>query len=154
MHINAFVPTERAIMEGDAVNATQVPFLSIHLPPPEGNEVHQLTAPVLLCVWTDNGTDYDPHFYVQARDPEGQVRGNVELMWHWEDAPNAPHKWRVFDLQLPFLVFGGGVYTFGVFADRDDETDQALARYPFSVILDAEAKLPRGSQLPPGAEFR
>lgn len=155
MHINAFVPTESALMVGDAVDATQVPRTALRLPPLKDREVHQLGAPILLCVWAENGTDHDPHIYVQARDPGGQTRGNVELAWIWNDVPDAPCKWRVFDLQLPFLIFGDGVYTFGVYAGRDDPTEAALASYPFPIIFDPSCPpLPPGQELPPGAEYR
>ncbi|WP_157561256.1 hypothetical protein [Mycobacterium sp. E802] len=154
VHINAFAPTESAVMVGGAVNATQIPFVSFRMPPLQVDQAHQLSAPVLLCMWAENGTDHDPHFYVQVRDPSGQTRGNVELAWIWDDVPDAPCKWRVFDLQVPFLVFDQGVHTFGIYANPDDSADQALASYPFPITFDTSLPpLPPG-QLPPGAEYK
>lgn len=155
MHINAFVPTENVVMVGSSVDAKQIPFTSFALPPLGEERAHQLTAPILLCVWTEKGIDNDPHFYVQARDPQGEVRGNVELAWIWEDEPDRPFKWRVFDLTVPFLVFDQGVYNFGVYADRNDSTGDALASFPFLITFDSKLPpLPPMSQgLPPGAEY-
>ncbi len=155
MHINAFVPTESPLMVGNAVNATQVPFTAFRLPPLKEQQVHQLSAPILLCLWAENGADHDPRLYVQARDPNSETRGNAELVWFWEDVPDAPCKWRVFDPPLPFLVFGDGVYTFGVYSDPDDPTEDALASYPLTIIFDPDCPpLPSGRGLPPGAEYR
>ncbi|CNH15489.1 Uncharacterised protein [Mycobacterium tuberculosis] len=77
------------------------------------------------------------------------------MVWAWDDVPDAPCKWRVFDLQLPFLMFSDGVYTFGVYANGGDPTEDALASYPFAIIFDPDCPpLPSGQELPPGAEYR
>lgn len=136
MHINAFVPTGSAVMNGSAVDASQVPMTSFRLPPLKDAQIHQLSAPVLLCLWAENGEDHDPHFYVQARDAAGETRGNAEMVFIWDDTEGAPCKWKVFDLQLPFLIFTEGVYTFGVFANEDDPIESALASYRFPIIFD------------------
>ncbi|MEB3022976.1 MULTISPECIES: hypothetical protein [Mycolicibacter] len=155
MHIAAFTPAGQVVMEGSAVTATAVPQTDLYLPPLKGDQVHQITAPILLCVWAENGIDPNPCFYVQARDPDGQTRGNAEIIWLWDDVANRPAKWRVWNLMLPFLVFGEGVYTFGVFKQPDDPIDEALASYPFPIIFDpALQPLPPGTELPPGVEFR
>lgn len=155
MHIAAFTPTGSAVMEGSSVTATGVPRTDLVLPPLNPAQAHQITAPILLCVWAENGTHPNPCVYVQARDPDGQKRGNAEIIWLWDDAPDRPCKWQVWSVLLPFLVFKEGIYTFGVFTHPDDPVEQALAFYPFPIIFDpAAAPLPPGGGLPPGAEFR
>jgi hypothetical protein len=149
VHISAFVPTDGVVLENDAVNASQVPFTELHLPPIRGDQVHRIEAPILLCVQAENGTDPNPCIYVQDRDADDVVRGTAELIWLWDGIPDKPCKWRVFDLKLPLLVFGGGVYTFGVYASPDDPTEAALASYPLPIILDAEGQLPFMGVLPP-----
>lgn len=154
MHIAAFTPTVSVTMEGGAVTATGVPQTDLYLPPLNDGQVHQITAPILLCVWAENGTDPNPCFYVQARDPSGQKRGNAEIIWLWDDVPNRPTKWQVWNLMLPFLVFDEGVYTFGVFKHPDDPNEEALASYLFPIIFDPDAQPLAAGGLPPGAEYR
>lgn len=148
VHINAFVPTGGVALENDTVNAFGVPQVELHLPPLQDNQAHQSTAPILLCVSAQNGTEHDPQLFVIVHDADGEPRGRLEQIWIWEDVPGRPLKWRVFDLELPFLIFGGGVYTFGVYAKPDDQPDQALASFLFPIILDAPGQLPQG-QWPP-----
>jgi hypothetical protein len=45
---------------------------------------------------------------------------------------------------LPFLIFGEGTYTFGVYAGPDHQPDQALASFQLPIILDAPGQLPQG----------
>jgi hypothetical protein len=77
------------------------------------------------------------------------------VIWLWDDVPDRPAKWHVWNLMLPFLVFGDGVYTVGVYHQPNDPTEDALASYPFPIIFDADhPPLPAGQGLPPGAEFK
>lgn len=109
----------------------------------------------MLCVSALNGEDYDPHFYIQARDPDGQARGNAEVVWYWEDVPGMPCKWRVWDLQMPFLIFGEGVYTVGIYENPDDPNEKALSGFPMPIFFDESLPpLRTGAKLPPGAEFK
>jgi hypothetical protein len=146
MHINAFVPAGGVVLENEVVNALGVPRVELHLPPLQDGQVHQSTAPVLLCVSAENGTEQDPQLFVIVHD--GQPRGRLEQIWIWEDVPDRPLKWRVFNLLVPFLIFGGGVYTVGVYAGPDGQPDQALASFRLPIILDAPCQLPQG-QWPP-----
>jgi hypothetical protein len=148
VHINAFVPTGGVVLENGCVNAVGVPQVEIHLPPLQDNQAHQATAPILLCVSAENGTEHDPQLYVIVHDAGGEMRARLEQIWVWDDVPDRPLKWRVFDLMLPFLIFGGGTYTFGVYARPDDQPDQALASFQLPIILDAPGQLPQG-QWPP-----
>jgi hypothetical protein len=148
VHINAFVPTAGVVLENGAVNAVGVPQVEIHLPPLQDNQAHQSTAPILLCVSAENGTEHDPQLYVIVHDAGGEMRARLEQILVWDDVPDRPLKWRVFDLMLPFLIFGGGTYTFGVYARPDDQPDQALASFQLPIILDAPGQLPQG-QWPP-----
>ena len=136
MHIAAFTPTGSVVLDGETVTATGVPYTELHVPPLVGDNVHKLTAPVLVCLWSEAGNDPNPCIYVQVHDPDSVKRGTAELIWIWDDVEGRTAKWRVFGLMLPFLVFGGGVYKFGVYSHPDDE--EALAWYPFEIILDAE----------------
>jgi hypothetical protein len=110
--------------------------------PFEDNQVHNSTAPILLCVSTENGSEHDPQLFIMVHDADDQLRGTVEQLWIWDDLPNRPLKWQVFSLMLPFLVFGAGTYTFGVYAGPDDQTDQALASFLIPIFLDAQAIRP------------
>lgn len=142
MQINAFVPTAGVVLADDAVNAVGVPQVEIHLPPLQDNQVHNSTAPILLCVSTENGKEHDPQLFIMVHDADDQLRGRVEQLWIWDDLPNRPLKWQVFSLMLPFLVFGAGTYTFGVYAGPDDQPDQALASFLIPIFLDAQAIRP------------
>lgn len=142
MQINAFVPTAGVVLADDAVNAVGVPQVEIHLPPLQDNQVHNSTAPILLCVSTENGSEHDPQLFIMVHDADDQLRGTVEQLWIWDDLPNRPLKWQVFSLMLPFLVFGAGTYTFGVYAGPDDQPDQALASFLIPIFLDAQAIRP------------
>lgn len=155
MHINAFVPTDGVEMVDGCVDAKGVPLTFFTLPSLQPHQsAHQLTAPILLGVWSENGADTDPHFYVQARDPHGRLCGNMEQMWFWKDEPNLPYKWRVFDISLTFLIPEPGLYTFGVFANRDDPTEDALASFPFMINFDPALPPMPTPPLPPGAEYK
>jgi hypothetical protein len=133
MHISALVPTSRVVLEGGVVNATGVPQTKVTLGGKLPMHVH---APILLCVWTEAGNDPNPCIYVQVRDPNGQKRGDVELVWKWDDVEGHPCKWRVFDLMMPFLAFESGVYTFGVYNHPDDaETDHW---FPLPILFDEQ----------------
>ncbi|HEX3732346.1 MAG TPA: hypothetical protein VHU91_05425 [Mycobacteriales bacterium] len=148
MHINAFVPTAGVVLENETVNAVGVPQVEIHLPPLQDNQAHQSTAPILLCVSAENGAEHDPQLFVIVHDAGGQMRARLEQIWVWDDVPDRPLKWRVFNLMLPFLIFGEGIYTFGVYAGPEDQPDQALASFQIPIILDAPGQLPQG-QWPP-----
>jgi hypothetical protein len=121
MHISAFVPTFRMSLEGGAVNATGVPQTRVPL---RGKLPMRVNASILLCVWTEAGSDPNPCIYVQARDPSGAIRGNAEIAWAWDDVPDQPVKWQAWALSLPFWLSEPGVITFGVYNQPDDaETD-------------------------------
>jgi hypothetical protein len=142
VQINAFVPTAGVVLADDAVNAVGVPQVEIHLPPLQDNQFHNSTAPILLCVSTENGSEHDPQLFIMVHDADGQLRGRAQQLWIWDDLPNRPLKWQVFSLMLPFLVFGAGTYTFGVYAGPDDQPGQALASFVIPIFLDAPAIRP------------
>jgi len=100
-------------------------------------------------VSAENGTEHDPQLYVLVHDANGELRARLEQIWIWEDIQDRPLKWRVFDLMVPFLIFGGGVYTFGVYAGPDDRPDQAVASFLLPIILDAPGQLPQKQWPPP-----
>jgi hypothetical protein len=130
VHISAFVPTHSVAMENGQVNATGVPVTFAAF---SGQLPMQMQIPILLCVWSEAGSDPNPCIYVQARDPQGRTRGNAEMIWLWDDVPGQPYKWRVFDLTLSFVMEENGVYTFGVYQHPEDaETDHYFA-LPISI---------------------
>lgn len=137
MHVNAFVPVEYVTLHGHAADALGIPQTSSSMPPiPEGSRAHQAAAPVLLCVTAMNGSDNDPHIYVTVHDASGEIRGQIQQLWMWEDSEHSPMKWRVFNLHVPFLVFGPGIYTFGVYTGPDHGPDQALSSFVIPITLD------------------
>jgi hypothetical protein len=153
VQIHAFVPASAVVLENDAVNAFGVPQNEIHLPPLQERQVHQATAPILLCVSAESGTEHDPQLWIKVHDANGEQRCNAQNFWIWDDVPGRPLKWRVFDLQIPFLIFGGGVYTFGVYAGEGGQLGDALTSFQFSIILDAPGQLPQGQFPPPGVSL-
>jgi hypothetical protein len=152
VQINAFVPVGQVELQGEFVSATGIPTTYLSLPPLQANQVHQATAHILLCTTAENGTDRDPHFYIKIHDGGGELRARLEQLFIWEDVTYGPMKWRVFDLHIPFLVFGAGVYHFGVYAGADDGPDQALSSFLFPIDLDAPGALPFLGEYQPPAQ--
>lgn len=136
MHIAAFTPTRNVVLENDAVNATGVPQTELNLPPLRADQAHKITAPVLLCVWSEMGNDPNPCIYITVRDPDGETRGTFENMWLWDDIEGKQAKWRVFDLKVDFVLPKPGVYTFGVYNHPEDT--EALAWYPLLINFDRQ----------------
>ncbi|MCX2932449.1 hypothetical protein ORI20_19425 [Mycobacterium sp. CVI_P3] len=83
--------------------------------------------PIVLSVWTDNGSDHDPHLYTVARDPDGERRGTVEVFWHWPDVDGQPCKVGARVLQLAFVATKPGTYRVGLYEEPDCmETDHSF----------------------------
>jgi hypothetical protein len=79
------------------------------------------TVPLVLAVYTREGTDYDPRRYIVARSPTGERLGSIECSWHWPDLPGSPVKFWVSTPHLPLVVPSAGIYSIGLY-DSLDET--------------------------------
>jgi hypothetical protein len=113
MHVVAFAPSTKAVaQDAGGVRLDGFPMTSAHI----DTFPKQITIPLVLAVYTQGGTDYDPRLYA----------------WHWPDNPGAPVKFRVFAHHLPLVVNRAGVYRIGLFDGPDaTETDHA---FPLPVI--------------------
>lgn len=129
MHVVAFAPSLKAVLdEAGGVHADGFPMTSCHV----SSFPAQITIPVVLAVYTQGGTDYDPQRFIVAKSSDGETVGVLECSWHWPDNPGAPVKFRVFAHHLPLEVKSAGVYTIGLYDSRDAaETDH---RFPLPVV--------------------
>ncbi|MDT5094739.1 MAG: hypothetical protein QOH60_4102 [Mycobacterium sp.] len=129
MQVVAFAPSlSAAVDEAGGVNAHGFPMTSCHVE----SFPAQITVPLVLAVYTQGGTDYDPQRFIVARSPRSETVGVLECRWHWPDNPGAPVKFRVFAHQLPLAVSSAGVYTIGLYESRDG-TDTAHV-FPLPVL--------------------
>jgi hypothetical protein len=83
-----------------------------------------ITIPLILAVYTQGGTDYDPRRYIVATSSDGERLGSLECSWHWPDNPGSPVKFWVSAPQLPIRVTAPGVCSIGLYDSLDaTETD-------------------------------
>ena len=129
MHVVAFAPSTRAVVQdAGGVRLDGFPMTSAHV----DSFPKQITIPLVLAVYTQGGSDYDPRRYIVARSPEGIRVGALECTWHWPDNPGVPVKFRVFAYHLPMMVDSAGVYTVGLYDEPDaTETDHL---FPLPVV--------------------
>ncbi len=92
----------------------------------------QITIPLVLSVYTNGGSDYEPRRYIIAKSPEGERVGLLEFAWQWADNPGVPIKFRVFAHYLPITAYSLGVYTIGLYENPNDET--AEFEFPLPVL--------------------
>jgi hypothetical protein len=129
VHVVAFAPSLNAVVdEAGGVNAHGFPMTSCRV---ESFPAH-ITVPLVLAVYTQGGTDYDPQQFIVARSPQGETVGVLECRWHWPDNPGAPVKFRVFAHQLPLEVPSAGVYTIGLYESR--HATQTAHSFPLPVL--------------------
>ena len=88
--------------EGGGVKADGFPMTSCHV----DTFPKQITIPLVLAVYTQGGSDYDPRRYIVATSPEGERLSVLECTWHWPDKPGAPVK---FWVSHPLPTDGGAV---------------------------------------------
>ncbi len=121
MHVVAFAPSTKAVAhETGGVALDGFPLTSAYV----DTFPKQITIPLVLAVYTQGGSEYDPRRYIVARSPEGEYVGSLECAWHWPDNPGTPIKFRVFAYHLPVVVHHAGVYNIGLFDSLDaTETD-------------------------------
>jgi hypothetical protein len=129
MRVVAFAPSLRAVLDdAGGVKADGFPMTSAHVT----NFPAQITVPLVLAVYTQGGTDYDPRRYIVARSPNGERLSVLECSWHWPDNPGVPVKFRVFAHHLPMVVQSPGVYSVGLYDSPDaPETDHL---FPLPVV--------------------
>lgn len=87
----------------------------------------QITVPLVLAVYTEGGTDYEPRRYIVARSPQGKPISVFECRWDWPDNPGSPIKFRVFAHHLPMLVESPGTYVIGLY----DSPESTVAQHSF-----------------------
>lgn len=121
MHVVAFAPSTRVVMhEGGGVTADGFPMTSCHV----DRFPRQITVQLVLAVYTQGGSDYDPRLYIVAKSPEGERLSTLECAWHWPDKPGVPVKFWVLARYLPLLVQSPGLYSVGLYDSPDaTETD-------------------------------
>lgn len=139
MHITAFTPAIQAQLEDEAVTAWGLPMVFCNVEHVEPLPV-QMTVPIVLSLWAEAGEDLDPHFYIVARDPDGQTRGGVEHAWHCPDPPGKPYKFMVFADYLQLIVPTDGIYKVGLY-DHPEQTKTKFW-FPLEVCVSPQAPPP------------
>jgi hypothetical protein len=115
VHVVAFAPTVRAVNnDGGGVDVLGFPMTSANVE----SFPTQITISLVLAVYTQGGTDYDPQRFIVAKSPQGETVGELVCQWHWPDNPGSPFKFRVFAHQLPLQLASKGVYTIGLYESR------------------------------------
>ena len=129
MQVVAFAPSLSAVSnEGGGVDARGFPMTSATVE----SFPAQITLPLVLALYTQGGTDYDPERFVIARSPRGETVGEFQCRWHWPDNPGSPVKFRVFAIQLSLRLASTGVHTIGFYESRHGtETPHA---FPLPVV--------------------
>jgi hypothetical protein len=137
MHVAAFTSAVNALLENDAATAQGLPMARCAIGPqlPIG-----LQVPVVVSVWAEAGEDLDPRFIIMARDPDGEVRGRLERLWHWPDTPGKPFKFQVFTESLQILVHKQGFYRIGLY-DHPDQTETNFW-FPLEIYVSPLSPLP------------
>lgn len=116
MHVVGFAPSRKAVVEdAGGVTAEGFPMTSCYV----DGFPSQLTVPLVVAVYTQGGTDYEPRRYIIATSPGGDRVGSLEFAWNWPDNPGSPYKYRVFAQHLPMTVHSAGVYTIGLYESPD-----------------------------------
>ena len=91
-----------------------------------------IALPLVVAVYTQGGTEYDPRRYIIATSPHGDRISALELAWNWPDNAGSPFKFRVFAQHLPMTVQSAGVYTIGLYESLDQaDTDH---QFPMPVF--------------------
>lgn len=124
MRVAAFAPSRKAVIEdAGGVTAEGFPMTSCYV----DSFPAQITVPLIIAVYTQGGTDYEPRRYIIATSPKGDRVSSLEFAWNWPDNPGSPFKFRVFAQHLPLTVQSAGVYTIGLYESRDQaDTDHVF----------------------------
>jgi hypothetical protein len=129
VEVVAFAPSLNVVNnDGGGVDMRGFPMTSCNV---DGFPA-QITISLVLAVYTQGGTDYDPERFIIAKSPQGETVGELQCRWHWPDNPGSPVKFRVFAHQLPLRLPSAGLYTIGFYESRH-ETETPY-RFPMPVL--------------------
>ena len=116
MQVAAFAPSLNVVInDGGGVDVRGFPMTSAHV----DSFPAQITFSIVLAVYTQGGTDYDPERFIVARSQRGETVGELQCRWHWPDNPGSPVKFRIFAHQLSLQLPSTGLYTIGFYESRD-----------------------------------
>lgn len=140
MEVVAFAPSLNVVTnEGGGVDVRGFPMTSCNV----DSFPAQIMISLVLAVYTQGGTDYDPERFIVARSSRGETVGELQCRWHWPDNPGSPVKFRVFAHQLPLRLPSTGLYTIGFYETRDQmETPH---RFPMPVFKTDPFRAPASS---------
>jgi len=102
--------------DGGGVDVRGFPMTSCHVE----TFPARIMISIVLAVYTQGGTDYDPERFIVARSQRGETVGELQCRWHWPDNPGSPVKYRVFAHQLPLQLPSTGLYTIGFYESRHE----------------------------------
>jgi hypothetical protein len=116
MHVVAFAPAFRSVEdETGGLKIDGFPMTSCTV----DSFPKQITVPMVLALYAQGGSDYDPRVYIMANSPQGERLSVVECAWHWPDKPGVPVKFWVLNRYLSFVVQSAGVHSVGLYASLD-----------------------------------
>lgn len=131
MRVVAFAPARKAVVEeAGGVTAEGFPMTSCYV----DSFPTQLTLPIVVAVYTEGGSEYDPRRYIVALAPDGERVGLLEFAWHWPDSAGVPVKFRVFAQHLPMRVPSAGVYTVALYESLETRDPDDLFPLPVSKL--------------------
>jgi hypothetical protein len=129
MHVVTFAPALRAVqLDSGGVSTEGFPMTSCQVQ----SFPSRVTIPLVVALYTQGGSDYDPRKYIAVTSPRGERVGIAEFAWHWPDNPGSPVKYRVFVHQLAITADTAGVYTIGLYDSPDATETQHLFPLPIS----------------------
>lgn len=129
MEVVAFAPSlDVALDESGGVSVRGFPMTSCAV----DSFPAQITMPLVLAVYTQSGTDYDPERFIIAKSPQGETVGIMQCRWHWPDNPDSGVKYRVFAHKMLLNVSAAGMYSIGLFESR--HAVETAYRFPLPVV--------------------
>jgi len=90
----------------------------------------ELTVPVILAVWADEGSDYDVTKYIAVTTADGRRLATMQFSWHWDDNPAAPVKFRAFVQHLPLRIESESLLTVGLYDSAEATTSEHVFHLP------------------------
>lgn len=141
MQVAAFAPSLNVVInDGGGVDVRGFPMTSAHV----DSFPAQITFSIVLAVYTQGGTDYDPERFIIARSQRGETVGELQCRWHWPDNPGSPVKFRIFAHQLSLQLPSAGLYTIGFYERRDQMETPYL--FPMPVFKTDPFRAPSAQQ--------
>jgi hypothetical protein len=127
VEVIAFAPSLNVVQnEGGGVDVRGFPMTSCNV----DSFPARIIISLVLAVYTQGGTDYDPERFIIAKSSKGETVGELLCRWHWPDNPGSPVKFRVFAHQLPLQLPSTGLYTIGFYESRDQADTPHLFPMP------------------------